>query len=60
MTAIGSEVPDEQALEDYYEALNEVDGPSRGLEHIDPLEVAKRYYVEDNRPVLFDPDEERP
>lgn len=60
MDTIGPDVPAEDELTMYYQALNEVDGPSRGLEFADPLEVAKQYYVEDNRPVLFDPEEERP
>jgi hypothetical protein len=60
MDIVGPNVPDEDDLEMYYQALTELDGPSQGLEFAEPLDVAKQYYIEDNRPVLFDPEEERP
>lgn len=49
---------DESELIDYYDRLTErCEDVEPVLE--EPLAVAKRYYVEDNRPVLYDPEERR-
>lgn len=58
MSEPGSEVPDDDDLTDYYDRITEL---CEDVEPVleDPLAVAKRYYVEDNRPVLYDPEERR-
>lgn len=53
-----NEVPGNEELCDYYDRLTEwCEDQTPVIE--DPLEVAKRYYREDNRPVPYDPDERR-
>lgn len=62
MTEPGSRIPDEAELTEFYaEVSGESLRPERLIEPVmdDPLDVAKRYYREDNRPVLYDPQEER-
>ncbi len=54
------ELPDEVELEDYYFQLaRQYESEDPRPDVAEPIEVAKSYYVEDNRPVLYDEEEHR-
>lgn len=62
MTDPGSDIPDEAELTAFYaEVSREPMRPEDLIEPVldDPLGVAKRYYKDDNRPVLYEPNERR-
>lgn len=54
-------VPDEEELADFYEEVGKAQRPEYLIEQImdDPLDVAKKYYHEDNRPVLYEPGDQQ-
>lgn len=61
MTDPGSDIPDEAELAEFYEEVGKAQRPEYLIEQTmdDPLDVAKKYYREDNRPVLYDPEAQR-